>query len=140
MRSSFIICVLVLISLSSCQTFYTYHLPTDSDKKRFPADSLKWGYSGSSITSIPAVDADGKVFRLHVTPKTKIEVKSTYGELLRFYLQTIKVTGDEGMLGANHLWTGYDLLTHSERSILVQEVLTMQILSDEQAIVPISRP
>ena len=130
----FLICLLAFIS---CQTLYTYRLPDEIERKRF-ADSLHWGYSGSMITSIPVVDANGSIYRLSVTPKTKIEIVTVYGEKYRFYLQTVKIDGDDGMLGIAKLWSGYDLLNHTQKSVMVQEINTMTILSDDKAVSPIA--
>src|SRR5437868_15487775 len=113
--------VFFVILLSSCQHLYTYRFPNESEQKRF-ADSLKWSYSGSMITSIPVADEQGRIYRLPITAKTKIEVKTIYGEMYRFYIQSITITGDDGFLGTNQMWRGYELLNHTERTIMVREV------------------
>ena len=125
-----------LFVFASCQTLYSYRLPNESERTRF-ADSLHWGYSGSTIISIPVVDGNGNIFRLAVTPKTKIEVKTIYGELFRFYLESIKVSGDNSFLG-NKMWSGFELLNHSEVSVMVHDIQEMKILSDEKAVIPIA--
>ena len=129
--------IIIALAFSSCQTLYSYRLPNESEQNHFPKDSLHWGYAGSMITSIPVVDGDGNIFRLPVTPKTKIEVKSIYGDLYRFYIQSITITGDESILGTK-LWQGYDLLSHSQRTIQVHEVSQMTIISDDKALTPIA--
>ena len=128
---------IIALAFSSCQTLYSYRLPSESEQARFPKDSLRWGYAGSMITSIPVVDGDRNIFRLPVTSKTKIEVKSIYGDLYRFYIQSITITGDESILGTK-LWEGYDLLSHSQRTIQVHEVSQMTIISDDKAVIPIA--
>ncbi len=130
----FLICLLGFIS---CQTLYTYRLPNETERTRF-ADSLLWGYSGSTISSIPVVDGNGSIFRLAVAPKTKIEVKTVEGVIYRFYLQTVKISGDDGFLGTSKTWSGYDLFNHTTVTVLVHEVNTMTILSDEKAFIPIA--
>lgn len=137
MKLSFFILCGFLFLFISCQTLYSYRLPNESERKRF-ADSLNWGYSGSTITSIPVVDGNGSIYRLAVTPKTKIEVKTVYGNLYRFYLQTIRINGSDDMFGMDKTWTGYDLLNHAPVTILAQEVNIMTILSDDKAITPIA--
>ncbi len=128
---------IIALAFSSCQTLYSYRLPNESEQKHFPKDSLRWGYAGSMITSIPVVDGEGNIFRLAVTSKTKIEVKSIYGDLYRFYLQSIIISGDESILGSQ-LWEGYDLLSHAKRTIQVHEVTQMTIVSDNKAMTPIT--
>src|SRR5437763_15527893 len=107
-----------LVFLTGCQTLYTYRLPNESEQKRY-ADSLHWSYNVNTITAIPVVDDNGNIFRLRVTPKTKIEIKTIYGEVYRFYIQSIKITGDNGFLGTNQMWSGYELLNHSQRTVMV---------------------
>src|SRR5437016_1680119 len=109
MKKIFYYPLFLLFVFASCQTLYSYRLPSESEQKRNPADSLRWGYSGSLITSIPVVDDKGIIYRLPVISKTKIEVKTVYGEFYRFYLQSIKISGDDGFLGTNQTWTGYEL-------------------------------
>jgi hypothetical protein len=129
---------LAFLFLASCQTLYTYRLPNDSERKLFK-DSLHWGYTGNLITSIPVVNDEGKIFRLPVTDKTKIEVKSMYGEISRFYIQSITIAGDEGIISTK-TWSGYELLSHTRKTIMVNEIAEMKILSDEKAVIPIARP
>ena len=137
MKKNQLFVLFISLIFTSCQTLYTYRLPTENEQKRLPPDSTRWGYAGSTITSIPVVDGIGNIFRLAVTPKTKIEVKSIYGDLYRFYIQSIIITGDESILGTK-LWQGYDLLSHSQRTIQVHEVSQMTILSDDKAVAPIA--
>ena len=129
---------LLPIIFAACQTLYTYRLPNESEKKIFK-DSLHWGYSGNVIASLPVVDIDGRVYRLAVTPKTKIEVKTTYGDIYRFYIQSITISGEEGIISTQS-WTGYELLSHTQRTLLVHEISEMKILSDDKAATPIGRP
>src|SRR5437762_1859993 len=98
------------------------------------------GYSATTIASIPVVDANGNIFRLPVNPKTKIEVKTVYDEVYRFYIQSIKVSGDEGMISPTQTWSGYELLNHVNKTVMVREIKAMKILSDEKAVIPISKP
>ena len=137
MKTPLLYGIISLLLFAACQTLYSYRLPNESEQKRF-ADSVHWGYSGSTITSIPVVDGNGSIFRLAVTPKTKIEVKTVYGNIYRFYLQTVKINGTDNMLGIDKTWTGYDLLNHAPVTILAQEVNTMTILSDDKAVIPIA--
>ena len=139
MKKNFLYPLFFLTLLSSCQTLYTYRLPSESEKKQY-GDSLHWGYSGNTIRSIPVVDGNGAMFRLVVTPKTKIEVKTIYGEMYRFFIQTITVSGDEGFIGMTQTWTGYELLNHAQKTILVRDIMQMEILSDEMAVNPIGKP
>jgi hypothetical protein len=133
------ISVILLFSLASCQTLYTYRLPNDSERKHF-ADSLRWGYSGNTIINIPVVDENGRIYRLPITDKTKIEVKTVYGDLYRFYLRTVSISGDDNLLGIDKTWTGYELLSHSTKSIMVHEVGDFKILSEVKAVTPIGLP
>lgn len=90
-----------------------------------------------TITSIPVIDGEGNMFRLPITPKTKIEVKTVYGEVYKFYIQSIKITGEDGFLGGDQMWSGYDLINHVQKIVIVKEIVTMTILSDEKALVPL---
>lgn len=137
MKKEFLLYTFILLFLSSCQTLYSYRFPNESEQKRFPTDSLRWGYSGMTITSIPVVDQEGNMFRLAITPKTKIEVKTVYGEVYKFYIQSIKITGEDGFLGGDQMWTGYDLFNHVQKVVIVKEIVMMTILSDEKAMVPL---
>ena len=137
MKTPLLYGIISLLLFAACQTLYTYRLPNESERTRF-ADSLSWGYSGSTITSIPVVDGNGSIYRLAVTPKTKIEVKTVEGVIYRFYLQTVKISGDDGLLGTSKTWSGYDLFNHTNVAVLVHEVNTMTILSDDKAVIPIA--
>ena len=137
MKTPLLYGIISLLLFAACQTLYTYRLPNETEQKRF-ADSLHWGYNGSIVTSIPVIDGNGNIFRLSVTPKTKIEVKTVYGVLYRFYLQTVKISGDDNMLGIDKTWTGYDLLNHAQKTVLAQEVMSIMILSDDKAFIPIA--
>jgi len=137
MKNKLLICIAILLSLSSCQTLYSYRFLSESEQKSFPADSLRWGYTGMTITSIPVVDGEGNMFRLAITPKTKIEVKTVYGEVYKFYIQSIKITGNDGFLGGDQMWSGYDLINHVQKVVIVKEIVTMTILSDEKALLPL---
>ena len=137
MKTPLLYGIISLLLFTSCQTLYTYRLPNESERKRF-ADSVHWGYSGATITSIPVVDENGSIYRLEVNPKTKIEIVTVYGEKFRFYLQTVKINGDDELLGMGKMWAGFDLLNHTQKSVLVQEINTMTILSDDKAVKPIA--
>lgn len=126
--------IISLVFLVSCATTYNYRLPNESETKRFGADSLRWKFEGSKPVEIAVVDAEGKVYRLAVTDKLKIEVKTTEGVKYRFYLQSIAVTGTGSFLGENQMWRGYDLLSHTERTIMSKEVINYVIISDDKAI------
>ncbi len=131
--------ILSLLFLASCgQTLYTYRLPSEKEKKQYAVDSLKWVFESSIVKSIPVVGNDGKMLRLAVTPKTKVEIRTSYNDLYRFYLQSIIVSGGEALIGSGDSWTGYDLIQHAERTILSREITSLSILSDEKAYVPIS--
>ena len=123
-----------------CNALTNVFVKTLSEQKRISADSLKWGYSGMTITSIPVVDENGNMFRLTITPKTKIEVKTVYGESYRFYIQSINITGNDGFLGTDQMWSGFELRNHTQKIIMVREITQMTILSDEKAVAPIARP
>jgi hypothetical protein len=125
--------IISLVFLASCATSYHYRLPNEAETKRFGADSLRWKFEGSKPVEIPVVDADGKVYRLSVSEKLKIEVKTTEGVKYRFYLQSIAITGGDSFLGENQMWKGYDLLSHTERTIMSKEVVTYVIISDDKA-------
>lgn len=137
MKQVIIFCI-CLFTFAACQTLYTYRLPNESEKKFFK-DSLHWGYAGNIITSVPVVGDDGRVYRLPITPKTKIEIKTIYGDMYRFYIQSITISGDEGIL-STQMWSGYELFNHTQKSILVREISEMKILSDEKAVTTINRP
>ncbi len=137
MKTPLLYGIISLLLFTACQTLYTYRLPDESERKRF-ADSVHWGYSGSMISSIPVVDGNGSIYRLAVNPKTKIEIVTVYGEKYRFYLQTVKINGDNELLGMGKMWSGYDLLNHTQKSVMVQEINTMTILSDNKAVSPIA--
>ncbi|HEY6171512.1 MAG TPA: hypothetical protein VIX80_04545 [Candidatus Kapabacteria bacterium] len=126
--------IISLVFLTSCATTYNYRLPGEDETKRFGADSLRWKFEGAKPVEIPVVDTDGKVYRLPVTEKLKIEVKTTEGVKYRFYLQSIAITGAGSFLGENQMWRGYDLLSHTERTIMSKEVLNYVIISDDKAI------
>lgn len=126
--------IISLVFLASCATTYSYRLPGDIETKRYGADSLRWKFEGVKPVEIPVVDADGKVYRLPVTEKLKIEVKTTEGVKYRFYLQSIAITGGDSFLGENQMWRGYDLISHTDRTIMSKEVLNYVIISDDKAI------
>ncbi|MEI8134680.1 MAG: hypothetical protein WCH46_06325 [bacterium] len=136
MRLSAVFALVVLVAIIGCQTLYTYRLPTESELHKY-ADSLKWTYSGNTITSIPVADGMGRMFRLSVTPKTKIQVKTVYGEIYKFYIQTLVVSGEEAFIGSSQTWTGYELLNHTKVTIMAHDILEMSIISDEKAVLPI---
>lgn len=131
--------IISLVFLASCATTYNYRLPSEAETKRYGADSLRWKFEGAKPIEIPVVDADGRAYRLPVTEKLKIEVKTTEGVKYRFYLQSIAVTGNGGFLGENQMWRGYDLLSHTDRTIMSKEVLNYVIISDDKAVTPIGR-
>jgi hypothetical protein len=133
--------ILVGCLSSSCAPTYFYHFPTEGELKTYHIDSVRWKYAANSITQIPVSDDAGKLYWLDVTDKTKIEVKTTEGVLYRFYLQSLVVTNNElGLFGPSAIWTGYDLLTHSNRSVMAREVSTIAVLSNEKAAHQIPKP
>ena len=138
MQTKILSLLLSLLFLSSCgQTLYTYRLPNEKEKKRYAVDSLKWTFDANVLKAIPVVGDDGKVMRLAVTPKTKIEIRTSYQDMYRFYLQSIRVSGGEALIGSGDSWTGYDLIQHAERTILSREIMSLSIISDEKAMTPV---
>lgn len=125
--------IISLVFLISCATTYNYRLPGEKEIKRYGADSLKWKFVGAKPIEMPVVDADGAVYRLPVTDKLKIEVKTTEGVKYRFYLQSIAVTGEGDFLGTMQMWRGYDLLSHTDRTVMVKEIVAYNIMSDDKA-------
>ena len=134
MRFGFFSIVLFLVlSLSSCQHLYYYSLPDAEVKKRFPPEQMKWEYTDNQVTKITVIGDDNKLYRLDVTPKTKIEATTVYGEVYTFYLQKIKVEDADAIIGAGSSWTGYELHDHAERTIYTRDIKTLRILSETKA-------
>jgi hypothetical protein len=119
--------------LQACQASYRYRLPSDAERQRNPADSTRWGYSGQTVISIPVVDEDGLFYKLPVTAKTKLEAKDVYGTTYKFYLQSIRVEDEDVSIGGGKLWTGYELLTHTQARVSTSELSSVSIISDEKA-------
>lgn len=127
---------LLLLLLAGCQRTYTYEFPKDPQRSYRPVeDLLRWRYEGSTVVNVPVRDEQGRLARLAVTPKTKLEVKTIYGDLHRFQLQTVVVDKDaEGIFGMNAKWTGLDMLQHANRTVFAKEIESLKILSSEQAV------
>ena len=133
MQTKLLTGIISLLLFASCGSFYYYRLPNESEQKRIPADSLRWGYSGTTITNIAVADESGNFYRLPVTPKTKVEIKTTFGETYRFYLQAITIQENDALLGTTQTWTGYDVLQHIRRTVKVSELASVSIISENQA-------
>lgn len=77
---------------------------------------------------------NNKMYRLDVTPKTKLEALTVFGEKFQFYLQTITVDGSaDGLIGSGQSWTGYELHDHVQRTVAVKEVTEVKIISPAPA-------
>jgi hypothetical protein len=74
---------------------------------------------------------------LDVTPKTKLQATTIYGEVYTFYLQKIKVEDADAIVGQGKSWTGYELHDHVERTVYTRDIKTISILSESQATQPI---
>lgn len=122
-----------LLFLTSCQHLFYYGLPDPEVKKRFAPGKMKWEYTGSTITKIAVIGDDNRLYRLDVTPKTKLQATTVYGEVYTFYLQTIKVENADAITGEGKSWTGYELHDHVERTIYTRDIKTISILSDTKA-------
>jgi hypothetical protein len=127
----------LLVAVIGCQASFQYRLPTDAERSRNAPDSTKWEYSGNTISSVVVADDNGRFFRLPVGPKTKIEVKDLYGTTYRFYLQSLTVSDNDASLGGGKLWSGYELLNHSEVKVAVSDISSVVILSDSKASQPV---
>jgi hypothetical protein len=126
----------LLFLVFSCGRTYIYQFPPAPEKRVRPLEDWnRWHYQGSTLLNVPVVDLDGNRGRLAVGPKTKLEVKTIYGDLHRFQLQSIVIDKDaEGIFGMNAKWTGYDLLQHASRTVFAKEIESLRILSPEKAV------
>lgn len=119
--------------LTSCQHLFYYGLPDQEVKKRFAPEKMNWQYTGNTVTKITVIGDDNRLYRLDVTPKTKIKATTIYGEVYTFYLQTIKVENADAIVGQGKSWTGYELHDHVDRTIYTRDIKTISIISDAQA-------
>ncbi len=133
MKKNAAIVVVLALLLGSCQHLYTYGLPDADMQKRFPAEKIKWDYQDNVVTKITVLGEDGKMYRLAVTPKTKLEATTIYGEVYTFYLQGIKVDNAIGITGDSKSWTGYELHDHAVRTVFIRDISKIQVISDTQA-------
>ncbi len=126
--------LLLILALASCQPTYFYHFPKESEVRAIAPDSLKWKYSGSSISQIPVADDGGTLYWLEVTDKTKVLIKSILGEEYKFYLRTITTDNSGGgIYGPDGMWTGYDLHDHVRRTVLAREINSISIIAESPA-------
>lgn len=139
MKTQLLAGIISLVFLTSCAGSYQYRLPAESDKAHYAPDSLRWRFSGSKPVEIPVIDAEGIAFRLPVTPTLKIEVKTTEGLTYRFYLESVAVTGEGSFMGDTQMWRGYDLLSHTDRTVFAKDVTSYIIISDNKAASPIGK-
>jgi len=124
----------VAMDFVGCQSMIVYHFPKEKELIGIKADSLKWKYSGRTVLKVPVADDNGLLWWLDVTPKTKLEVLSTEKEVYRFYLRSLVITDDaDGIFGSSALWTGYDLLQHTNRSLPAREISSLKVLSETPA-------
>ena len=134
MKTPLLALIISLLALSSCQTQYFYTLPTHEASKRFPPEKMKWEYTNKIVTKVPVIGENNKMYRLDVTPKTKLEALTVYGEKFQFYFQTITVEGSvDGLIGSGQSWTGYELHDHAQRTVAVKEVTEVKIISQAPA-------
>jgi len=127
-----------LLFLTSCQHLFYYSLPDPQLKKRFSPEQMNWQYSNGTVTKITVLSEDNRLYHLDVTPKTKLQATSVYGEVYTFYLQTIKVEDAAAIVGEGKSWTGYEIHDHTTRTIYIRDIKTIIILSDTQATEPIN--
>jgi hypothetical protein len=132
-KREILLCLLLAVLLGSCQHLFTYGLPDADTQKRFPAEKIKWEYDGATVTKITVVGDDNKLYRLNITPKTKLEATTIYGEVYTFYLQGIKVDNAAGLTGDSKSWTGYELHDHAVRTVYIRDISKIQVISDNQA-------
>lgn len=123
---------LCALFLSSCAKQYLYRFPSENERKQYKVEDLRWSYKGTTPDTITVTDGD-HLYRLPVTDKTKLEVHTTYGEKYKFYLQSIGITGEGEFLGSNQLWRGYDLLTHTDRTVAMREIANIVVVSEHPA-------
>jgi hypothetical protein len=117
--------------LVSCQRQYYYTFPQESQLKGISPDSVKWKYDGPVIVKVPVADNRGKLFWLDVTPTTKLEVTTVYGDTYRFYLRTITIANAEtGILGTSAQWSGYDIREHAVRTVQAREISRLAVIAD----------
>ncbi len=103
------------------------------------SDSLKWKYAANTVVQVPVADDAGKVYYLDVTDKTKLEIKSIFGDVYRFYLRSTTIDGaNEGMFGSNARWSGFDLREHATRYVVSSEISSVTVLAEAPALHPIS--
>jgi hypothetical protein len=133
MRHSFWLVVTLLLLLNSCQHQYYYGLPDNDMKRQFPAEKMNWEYANGTVTKITVIGDENKLYRLEVTPKTKLQATTIYGEVYTFYLQKIKVEDSEGILGEGKSWTGYELHDHVQRTVYTRDIKVITILAEVKA-------
>jgi len=123
-----------VILLASCQPSYYYHFPKESEARLIRADSLHWKYVGGVIAQVPVADDAGHLYWLDVTDKTKLLIKSIYGEEYRLNLRSIEISdNDAGLFGPSGVWTGYEVREHVRRSIPAREVDKVTIIAESPA-------
>jgi hypothetical protein len=128
------VCIVLLCALvlGSCAKQYLYRFPSENERKQYTVQDLRWSYKGIIPDTIVVTDGNN-LYRLPVTDKTKLEVYTTFGEKYKFALQTIAITGEGEFLGSNQMWRGYDLLSHSDRTVAMREIANVVVSSDKPA-------
>jgi len=121
--------LLSALLLNSCAKQYLYRFPSENERKQYTFEDLHWSYKGTVPDTITVTDGD-HLYRLPVTDKTKLEVYTTYNDKYKFYLQSIAITGEGEFLGSNQMWRGYDLLTHTDRTVAMREIANVVVVSD----------
>jgi hypothetical protein len=137
MKLVYILLLGSVLFLTSCQHLFYYGLPSEDAKKQFAPDKMSWQYTNGIITNIAVVGDDKRIYRLDVTPKTKLQATTIYGEVYTFYLQKIKVEDADAIVGQGKSWTGYELHDHVERTVYTRDIKTISVLSESQATQPI---
>jgi hypothetical protein len=129
MQLKVFVVLLSALLLSSCAKQYMYRFPSENERKQYKVEDLRWSYKGTVPDTITVTDGD-RLYRLPVTDKTKLEVYTTYNEKYKFYLQSIAITGEGEFLGSNQMWRGYDLLSHTDRTVAMREIANVVVVSD----------
>lgn len=120
--------------LIGCNSYYRYRLAGEDDLKRYGIHNLYWKFEVLKPVEITVFDNDSSAYRLDVTEQTRIEVKTTEGIVYRFYLQSITLGGKGGFIEDSQIWRGYDLLSHTERTVALSNVVSMTVLSEKKAV------
>jgi hypothetical protein len=125
MKKHLIAGIISLHALTSCQTLYFYHFPTEREMQSIQSDSLKWNYAANILVQIPVAAEAGNVYFPDATnktklEKTKLEIKSIFGDAYSFYLRSTTVAGGNNrMFGPKAMLYGSAL---RERASLTSSV------------------